>query len=51
VAPVKKNQPLGRLVVELDGETLQEAPLVALRSVEEGGLFHNMLDSLLMVFE
>lgn len=51
VAPVKKGQPLGRLVVELDGEVLDEQPLVALRAVEEGGLFHNLLDSLLMIFE
>ena len=51
VAPVKQDQPLGRLMVELDGEPLQEVPLVALHPVEEGGLFHNMLDSLLMIFE
>jgi len=51
VAPVKQGQPLGRLMVELDGEPLQEVPLVALRPVEEGGLFHNLLDSLLMIFE
>ena len=51
VAPVKKGQELGRLVVELDGEILQDVPLVALQEVHEGGLFHNLIDSLLMIFE
>ena len=51
VAPVKAGQPLGRLIVELDGEPLEEVPLVALRPVEEGGFFHNLVDSLLMIFE
>jgi D-alanyl-D-alanine carboxypeptidase (penicillin-binding protein 5/6) len=51
MAPVKKGQILGRLLVELDGEVLAEQPLVALHAVDEGGLFHNLLDSLLMIFE
>lgn len=51
LAPVSMGQELGRLSVEFEDELLVEAPLVALRAVNEGGLFHNLLDSLMMVFE
>ena len=51
LAPVEKGQELGLLSVEFEAEPLVEVPLVALQAVNEGGLFHNLLDSLLMVFE
>ncbi len=50
-APVRQGQELGRLVVELDDEVLADVPLVALRDVAEGGLLHNLVDSVLQLFE
>ena len=51
MAPIHEGEELGRLIVELDGEVLQDVPLVALEEVREGGLVHNLIDSLLMIFE
>jgi len=50
-APVKQGEELGRLLVELDGEVLADVPLVALDDVAEGGLVHNLVDSVLQLFE
>jgi len=50
-APVKQGEELGRLLVELEGEVLAEVPLVALQEVGEGGLVHNLVDSVLQLFE
>ena len=50
-APVRRGEEMGRLVVELDDEVLADVPLVALENVGEGGLIHNLVDSLLQIFE
>lgn len=50
-APVQKGEPLGKLTISLDDEILNEAPLVALENVPEGGFFARMKDSLLLFFE
>ncbi len=50
-APVKQGEELGRLLVELEGEVLAEVPLVALQEVGEGGLVHNLVDTVLQLFE
>ena len=51
MAPVSQGQKLGTITLEHDGEVIKEVPLVALRSVREGGFFHNIVDSMLMIFE
>ena len=51
LAPVKKGQRVGRLIIEHNGNILDEVALVALENVSEGGIFHNLADSLLMMFE
>lgn len=49
-APIAARQPLGEMVVTLDGETLYKAPLVALEAVEKGGIFHRLWDALVLFF-
>ena len=51
MAPVSQGQKLGTITLEHDGEVIKEVPLVALRRVREGGFFHNIVDSMLMIFE
>ncbi|WP_456404876.1 D-alanyl-D-alanine carboxypeptidase family protein [Thiolapillus sp.] len=51
MAPVSQGQVLGSIVLEHDGEIVKEAPLVALRSVREGGIIHNLVDNVLMIFQ
>jgi D-alanyl-D-alanine carboxypeptidase (penicillin-binding protein 5/6) len=43
-APVTKGKVYGELLVTLDGKTLLKEPLVALQSIEEGGLFKRLWD-------
>lgn len=38
-APFKKGQPLGKLVLSLDGKALSTAPLVAMQDVDEANFF------------
>ena len=49
-APVKKGDRYGTVTIKLDGETLLERPLVALESVEEGGLFSRLWDHVVRFF-
>ena len=44
VAPIEKGTQVGSIYLELEGETVAQYPLVALESVEEGGIFGRMLD-------
>ncbi|MGO1343182.1 MAG: D-alanyl-D-alanine carboxypeptidase family protein [Chromohalobacter japonicus] len=46
-APVEKGEQLGTLKIKLDGEVLDERPLVALESISEGGFFKRLWDSVL----
>jgi serine-type D-Ala-D-Ala carboxypeptidase (penicillin-binding protein 5/6) len=48
VAPVAKGDRLGSVKLTLDGETVFQAPLLALESVEPGGFFARLWDMLLM---
>ena len=50
-APVYKGMAFGQVLVELQGEEVAEAPLVALGSVDEGGLWSRMVDSMLLWLE
>ncbi|PJE80477.1 D-alanyl-D-alanine carboxypeptidase DacC [invertebrate metagenome] len=49
-APIEKGQQVGILKVMLDDEDLQEVPLIAQQSVEKGGFFKRLLDSILLFF-
>ncbi|RMG38571.1 MAG: D-alanyl-D-alanine carboxypeptidase [Gammaproteobacteria bacterium] len=44
-APVAKGQPLGEVIVDLDGKPVTRVPLVALRAVPEGGLWRQAVDT------
>ncbi len=51
IAPAHKGQPFGKVTVELDGESLAERPLIALKTVPEGGLTTRLLDEVRLMFE
>lgn len=48
VAPVGAGDSVGTVVLSLEGETVYEAPLVALTAVEPGGFFARLWDIVLM---
>lgn len=45
MAPLAKGDQVGKLVVELDGEVVAEAPLTALQDAPEGGLWRQAVDA------
>jgi serine-type D-Ala-D-Ala carboxypeptidase (penicillin-binding protein 5/6) len=49
-APLQEGEAYGEVQLILDGEVLMRRPLVALESVEEGGLFRRLWDSVLQMF-
>ena len=49
-APVSEGQTMGVLQISLDDEILAERPLVALESVEQGGFFKRLWDSIVLFF-
>lgn len=49
-APIKVGQELGNLTVELDGQLIVNAPIVALNEVEQAGFFARLMDSLKLFF-
>lgn len=51
LAPIKKNQRLGQVKVDFDGEPLAEEPLIALHQVPKGDLWRQAKDTVLMWFE
>lgn len=50
-APVAQNEAVGQLVVELNGETIHEAPLIALSAVARGNIFQRVIDHIAYMFE
>jgi D-alanyl-D-alanine carboxypeptidase (penicillin-binding protein 5/6) len=46
IAPIKKGQKIGDIKLTLDGEVLQQLPLVARESVDSAGLFGQIWDSI-----
>ncbi len=50
-APAKLGQPFGKVRIKLGSENLTETTLVALKNVNEGGLFQWAKDSVLRYFE
>lgn len=51
IAPVAAGDPQGSLVINLDGDTLTEVPLVALESVDEGSFWQRTVDEVMLYFE
>lgn len=51
VAPLDDATAVGTVIVSLDGEPLSDAPLVALRDIEVGGLWQRMRDQVLLWLE
>lgn len=51
IAPVKKGQEMGSVVVKLSGDEIITMPLVALSSVEKGGLLQRAKDKFILMFE
>ncbi|WP_308366287.1 MULTISPECIES: D-alanyl-D-alanine carboxypeptidase family protein [unclassified Microbulbifer] len=45
-APLEKGQPVGKVVVTLDGETVADIPAVAAEEVEKAGFFKRIWDSI-----
>lgn len=50
-APITKGKEYGELVVSLNDEVLLREPLIALQSVEQGGLFKRLWDSIILFFK
>jgi len=50
IAPFRKGQTVGTLHVTLDGQPLQNVPLIALADAPEGGFFSRLWDSILLWF-
>lgn len=50
-APVNAGDPMGQLTISLDGKPLKQIPLVALKSIPEGGFLTRMTDSVLLLME
>ena len=50
VAPLAVGDQVGTVTVTADGETVFEAPVVALQAVEPSGFFARLWDSILMWF-
>ncbi|MEJ2766107.1 D-alanyl-D-alanine carboxypeptidase family protein, partial [Photobacterium sp. MCCC 1A19761] len=44
MAPVQEGDVVGQILYQVDGETVAQAPLVALESVSEGGFFSRLWD-------
>lgn len=51
IAPIKANQNIGKITFTLDGKVLAEHPLVAAKSVNEGGFFSRLVDSIKLMLE
>jgi D-alanyl-D-alanine carboxypeptidase (penicillin-binding protein 5/6) len=50
-APINKGQQIGTLRVTYNDDLVVEEPLVALETVEKGGLFRRLLDSIKLLFK
>lgn len=51
IAPAQKGQQFGSLNVKLDGQTLENRPLIALQSIETGSWWSQIIDSVKLLFE
>lgn len=51
LAPIRKGDMLGKVVINLEREVLLEVPLVALSDVTEGSFFSRLYDNVMLIFE
>ncbi|MCW8983409.1 MAG: serine-type D-Ala-D-Ala carboxypeptidase, partial [Gammaproteobacteria bacterium] len=51
IAPIKAGTPLGHIEIKLGDKLIAQPELVALHSVEEGGLFQKLKDKVLLMLE
>ena len=51
MAPIEKGSEMGRVTVVLEEETVADVPLIALESIDEGGIMRFVTDSVLLWFE
>ena len=51
LAPIKKGERLGTLEVKYDSEVLAQVPLYAGKDIERGGIFRQLTDEVMMMFE
>lgn len=49
-APIQQGDVVGKVEVSLDGQVVQSTDLIALQTVEEGGLFSRLWDSIQLFF-
>ncbi len=49
-APIKKGQQLGTVSIQLNGDVIAQAPLVAMSEVKEAGFFSRLWDHIVMFF-
>ena len=49
-APVVKGQEMGSVLISLDGEVINQTPLVAMQAIEQGGLIKRIWHSVLKFF-
>lgn len=50
-APVAQHEEVGQLIVELNGETIREQPLIALDAIERGNIFQRVIDHMVHMLE
>jgi D-alanyl-D-alanine carboxypeptidase (penicillin-binding protein 5/6) len=50
-APIKKNDPIGELIVQFDNHVISTQPLYALQDAPEGGFFSRTKDSVKLLFK
>ncbi len=51
IAPITQGQALGKVEIRLNNKLLDSSPLIALKTVEEGSLWQQAKDSVLMMLE
>ncbi|HKJ95505.1 MAG TPA: D-alanyl-D-alanine carboxypeptidase family protein [Gammaproteobacteria bacterium] len=51
MAPVKQGKQYGTVTVTLNGKQLAQSPLIALDSVDEGGLWSRTVDDVMLMFQ
>ncbi|GLO51360.1 peptidase [Pseudomonas putida] len=51
MAPIAAGQSIGKLVVSLEGRTIQEIPIIALEKVDEANFITRLWDSLVIFFK
>ncbi len=51
IAPITKNQKLGTLNVSYEDEVISQTPLYAKHALESGGIFQQLKDEVLLLFE